>query len=130
MTTHELPHKIADLRPVLKIFTRRFTTSCEESNDLVQDTIMRALLYKDKFRDDTNLQGWLFTIMRNTFINTYRKNKRAKTLHDTTKDLYFLSVKENHTFNLPDTTYEYKDLWKKIESVKEKSSGACALAKW
>lgn len=119
MTAQDLTAQISVLSPTLKAFTRRFTNSREESQDLVQDTIMKALMYKDKFREDTNLKGWLFTIMRNTFINNYRKNQRAKTQHDTTKELYYLNVKDEHTFNSPDSNYEYKDAWKKIENVKE-----------
>src|SRR6476620_7626934 len=112
MTALELTHQITSLRSTLKTFTRRFTTDREESSDLVQDTILKALLYKDKFTQDTNLKGWLFTIMRNTFINNYRKNQRARTSNDTTKELYFLNVEDNHTFNCPDTRFEYEDIWK------------------
>jgi RNA polymerase sigma factor (sigma-70 family) len=119
MTAQDLTTQISVLSPTLRAFTRRFTTSREESQDLVQDTIMKALMYKDKFREDTNLKGWLFTIMRNTFINNYRKNQRARTSHDTTKELYYLNVKDEHTFNSPDSNYEYKDAWKKIENVKD-----------
>jgi RNA polymerase sigma factor (sigma-70 family) len=119
MTTLEFSYKVAGLRPMLQTFTRRFTHNREESHDLVQDTIMKALMYKDKYRDDTNLKGWLFTIMRNTFINNYRKHQRERTSHDTTKELYFLNVKDTHTFNSPDSSYEYTDTWKKIEMVKD-----------
>ncbi|MFN8692627.1 MAG: sigma-70 family RNA polymerase sigma factor, partial [Cyclobacteriaceae bacterium] len=73
MTAIEFTHQVASLRPTLRLFTRRFTTDREESLDLVQDTILKALTYRDKFREDTNLKGWLFTIMRNTYINNYRK---------------------------------------------------------
>lgn len=119
MTAIEFSQKVAGLRPMLQTLTRRFTNNTEESHDLVQDTIMKALMYKDKFRDDTNLKGWLFTIMRNTFINSYRKNQRARTSRDTTKELYYLNVADTHTFNSPDSSYEYSDAWKKIELVKE-----------
>jgi RNA polymerase sigma factor (sigma-70 family) len=119
MTAIEFSTQVAGLRPTLKTFTRRFTNNKEDSNDLVQDTIMKALQYKDKYKADTNLKGWLFTIMRNTFINNYRKHQREKTSHDTTKELYFLNVKDEHTFNSPDSNYEYKDAWKKIDGVKE-----------
>src|SRR5215213_7389871 len=119
MTTVEFTHQVAGLRDTLRTFTRRFTTDREESSDLVQDTILKALMYKDRFTQDTNLKGWLFTIMRNTFINNYRKNLRARTSHDNTKELYYLNVEDNHTFNCPDTRYEYKDLWKNIETLQE-----------
>ena len=76
MTNIEFTHQISTLRPTLRTFTHRFTHNREESQDLVQDTILKALTYRDKFKDDTNLKGWLFTIMRNTFINNYRRNQR------------------------------------------------------
>lgn len=43
---------------------------------------MRALTYRDKFRDNTNFKAWLYTIMKNTFINDHRRNKRTKALMD------------------------------------------------
>ena len=115
----ELTHQITSLRSTLKTFTRRFTNDKEESSDLVQDTILKALMYKDRFTQDTNLKGWLFTIMRNTFINNYRKNQRARTSNDTTKELYYLHVEDTHTFNSPTSTYEYKDIWKNVNELKD-----------
>jgi RNA polymerase sigma factor (sigma-70 family) len=119
MTAIELTNEITSLRSTLKTFTRRFTNDREESSDLVQDTILKALLYKDKFTQDTNLKGWLFTIMRNTFINNYRKNQKARTSHDTTKELYYLNVEDTHTFNSPGSRYEYDDIWKNVNELKD-----------
>jgi RNA polymerase sigma factor (sigma-70 family) len=119
MTAVELTSQIAGLRSTLKILTKRFTNNQEESSDLLQDTILKALLYRHKFTKDTNLKGWLYTIMRNTFINNYRKNQREKTSHDNTKELYFLNVRDTHTFNLPDARYEYKDIWKNVNLLKD-----------
>ncbi len=81
--------------------------------------MLKALTYKDKFREDTNLKGWLFTIMRNTFINNYRKNQRAKTSHDDTKELYFLNVEDTHTFNSPESNFEYHDIWKHVNTLRD-----------
>jgi RNA polymerase sigma factor (sigma-70 family) len=119
MTTLEFTHEIASLRSTLKTFTRRFTNDGEESSDLVQDTILKALMYKDKFAQDTNLKGWLFTIMRNTFINNYRKHQRARTSTDNTKEFYFLNVKDSHTFSCPDSRFEYKDIWRNVNELRE-----------
>src|SRR3954467_14399850 len=117
MKTADLTHEIVSLRSTLKVFTHRFTRDKEESQDLVQDTLLKALMYKDKFKEETNLKGWLFTIMRNTFINNYRKNQRAKTSHDDTKELYFLNVEDTHTFNVPDARFEYFDIWKNVDEL-------------
>ena len=118
MTTIEITDQIAGMRSTLQIFTRKFTHDKEESHDLVQDTILKALTYRDKFREDTNLKGWLFTIMRNTFINNYRKNYRAKTLRDNTKELYFLNVEDVHTFSGPATNFEYHDILNHVNSLR------------
>ncbi len=119
MTAIEFTHQVASLRPMLHLFTRRFTNDRDESLDLVQDTILKALTYRDKFRDDTNLKGWLFTIMRNTFINNYRRNQRARTTQDTSKDLYFLNVEDEHTFNRPQESMEFKEIWRNVNDIKD-----------
>lgn len=119
MTATDFDHQLATLRPSLRMFTRRFTNDRDESLDLVQDTILKALTYRDKFREDTNLKGWLFTIMRNTFINNYRKNQRAKTSHDATKELYFLNVEDTHTFNRPEGSVEFKEVWRNVNELKD-----------
>ncbi|HTJ47857.1 MAG TPA: RNA polymerase sigma factor [Cyclobacteriaceae bacterium] len=119
MEALEFTNQIAGLRSTLLSFTHRFTHDKEESRDLVQDTILKAILNKDKFREETNLKGWLFTIMRNTFINNYRKNRRVQTQHDSTKELYFLNVEDTHTFSSPGQNFEYKDIWNNINELRD-----------
>lgn len=119
MNAVQFSREITSLQPTLKQFTYRFTRNAEESQDLVQDTLLKALLYRDKFREETNLKGWLFTIMRNTFINNYRKAKMAKTSTDTTKELFYLNVEDKYTFNRPENLLEYKEIWKNVSNIKE-----------
>ena len=117
MSTLELNHQISSLHPVLRSFTKHFTSNRDESLDLVQDTILKALTYREKFREDTNLKGWLFTIMRNTFINNYRKEQRSRTSLDNTKELYYLNTEDTHTFNGPASNFEYYDVWKQVHTL-------------
>ena len=119
MTVSEFDKEIASLRPTLKGFTHRFTRDREESLDLVQDTILKALTYRNKFWEDTNLKGWLFTIMRNTYINNYRKSKRERTSTDNTKELYHLNVEDVHTFNRPEGSMEFKEVWRNMNNIKD-----------
>jgi RNA polymerase sigma factor (sigma-70 family) len=119
MDTLNFENQIAALRTTLTGFTHRFTSSREESHDLVQDTMLKALIYRDKFTKDTNLKGWLFTIMRNTYINSYRKTKQANTTHDYSKDLYKLNVEDENTFNHPQQSLEFKEVWRNMNTVKE-----------
>lgn len=57
----------------LKMYALHFTHDSEDANDLVQDTLLKAITYYNKFKEGTNLKGWLYTIMKNTFINNYRR---------------------------------------------------------
>jgi RNA polymerase sigma-70 factor (ECF subfamily) len=54
----------------------RMTRSVDEAEDLLQETFLKAFKYYDRFEEGTNLKAWLFRIMKNSFINTYRRNKR------------------------------------------------------
>ena len=119
MTSVEFSTTLAKLRPTLRVFTNKFTLNREESQDLVQDTILKALLYRNKFREDTNLKGWLFTIMRNTYINNYRKAQRERTSHDNTQSLYFLNIPDVYTFNRPERSVEFKEVWRNMNSIKD-----------
>lgn len=119
MTALEFTHQVTSLRGTLRNFTRRFTRDRDESLDLVQDTMLKALTNRDKFRDDTNLKAWLFTIMRNTFINNYRKHQRSKTTNDASEDLYHLNVEETHTFNRPHESLEFREIWRNMNSIKD-----------
>lgn len=119
LTSVEFTDQISGLRSALKTFTYKFTSNREESQDLVQDTILKALIYRDKFRENTNLKGWLFTIMRNTFINNYHRSLKEKTSNDTTTDLYFLNVEDEYTFNRPESSLEFKEVWRNVNNLKD-----------
>jgi RNA polymerase sigma-70 factor, ECF subfamily len=55
----------------------RMTRNSEDAEDLVQETYLKAYKYYDKFEEGTNFKAWLFKIMKNTFINNYRKKQQA-----------------------------------------------------
>ena len=72
-------------------FAYKLTTDREEANDLLQETSLKALDNEDKYMPDTNFKGWMYTIMRNIFINNYRKVVRDQTFVDQTDNLYHLN---------------------------------------
>lgn len=75
----------------LKGFAYHFTRNVEDAEDLLQDTLLKALRYKDHFQEGTNFNGWLFTIMRNIFINSYKRRKLQHTISDHSSHQYFLN---------------------------------------
>jgi RNA polymerase sigma-70 factor (ECF subfamily) len=62
--------------PSLRAFALSLVGDRDRADDLVQDTILRALQKQDRFEPDTKLQAWLFTILRNLFYSDYRRRKR------------------------------------------------------
>ncbi len=64
--------------PALRAYARALTHHREDADDLVQQTLLKAITNIDKFRPDTNLRAWLFTIMRNSFLTNIRKHNREK----------------------------------------------------
>ncbi len=74
-----------DVLPHLDLMYRvalRMTGEPASAEDLVQDTVLKAFRAWDSFRQGTNARGWLLTILRNTFINDYRRRRRAPALVD------------------------------------------------
>lgn len=69
----------------LKPFAISLTRDHEEANDLCQETLYKAFAYRDNYEQGTNIKAWLYTIMRNIFINDYRRNSRKKTVYDAIK---------------------------------------------
>jgi RNA polymerase sigma-70 factor (ECF subfamily) len=63
----------------------------EDAEDLLQDTMLKALRYKEHFQEGTNFKGWLFTIMRNIFINNYKRKKLQNTITDQTTNQFYLN---------------------------------------
>lgn len=73
MTALEFNTSVINLSDYMSRFALQYTRDEELAKDLTQETILKALKNKDKFRTNTNLKGWLKVIMKNTFINSHRK---------------------------------------------------------
>lgn len=82
MSSLEFNESLIGLRQQLYYFALSLTKDRDNALDLLQESMMRAITYRDKFRDNTNFKAWVYTIMKNTFINDHRRTKRTKTLMD------------------------------------------------
>lgn len=119
MTEVEFNHRLLSVQSNLKYFASTLTPNREEANDLVQDTNLKALINRDKFADDTNFKAWTYTIMKNTFINNYRRNIKSNTIIDNTEDLYFLNISHHSDFPQPDSSIAEKEIKKSIQTLDE-----------
>ena len=91
MSQQEFNTALVELEPNLERFAYSLTANREDANDLLQETYLKALTYKDKFEDNTNLKAWTFTIMKNTFINNYRKAVKQNTTFDSSENQFLLN---------------------------------------
>ena len=73
------PSEIIAWLPALRANARALTRNATEADDLVQDTLVKAIRHIGKFEPGTNMRAWLFTIMRNTFYNTAKIRARETT---------------------------------------------------
>lgn len=90
-TTINFGAEIMQYQDLLRPFAINLTKNYEESEDLLQDTFYRALSNKDKFLEGTNIKAWLFTIMRNIFINNYRRKQKSNIITDTSDTQFLLN---------------------------------------
>ncbi len=91
MSTIEFNSKFNQLSSLLHSFAYNLTKNVEDAKDLFQETAFRALTNRDKFRPGTNFKAWLFTIMKNIFINNYRKKVKANTIMDSTDNMFYIN---------------------------------------
>jgi RNA polymerase sigma-70 factor (ECF subfamily) len=119
MTAVEFNHQLMSMNDSLNRYAYSLTARREDALDLTQETYLKALTNRDKYADFTNLKAWVFTIMKNTFINSYRKSSRENTAFDNTKDLYFLNNSRISTIPAPDSVHREEEINKKIESLEE-----------
>src|ERR1700704_3486215 len=83
----------------LKPFAVNLTKDTDAAKDLYQETLYKALSNHEKYHAGTNIKAWLFTIMRNIFINNYRRKARQKTIFDPTPNEYLIDLRQSSTGN-------------------------------
>lgn len=91
-------------------FAYYLTSDRDDAYDLLQDTSLKVLDSEDKYTSNTNFKGWVFTIMRNLFINNYRKNVRAGVVIDQTQDLYHINSYSDASTDSPSGAYSVKEM--------------------
>lgn len=103
----------------LRQFANSLTLNDEDANDLVQDTYLKVIQFSSKYTANTNLKAWVFTIMKNTFINQYRRKQRAKVMIDQSEDLYVFNNMVSNPSDAADMHYYVSDISRRISAEKE-----------
>ena len=110
MTTIEFNQKFESLNSKLFAFAMRLTRNTENAKDLMQETAYRAFNNRDKFKMGTNFKAWLTTIMRNTFINNYRKTKKRSHVNEPLDTFLFAIESSSNVANAAKTNIMLQEL--------------------
>lgn len=119
MRTAKFHENLMNLQGNMLNFAFMLTSNRDDAYDLLQDTTLKALDNEDKFADDTNFKGWVFTIMRNIFINNYRRGVRSATVIDTTDNLYHLNISQDSGLQSPEGSYAATEITEAIDELAE-----------
>ncbi len=103
----------------LKPFAVNLTRDTEAANDLYQETLYKALANRDKYNVGTNIKAWLFTIMRNIFINNYRRKAKQKTIFDNTPNEFLINQKQATVSNEAESDMRIKEINAAIQGLPE-----------
>lgn len=119
MTAVEFNYQLTNLSSNLERFAMSLTSNFEDAKDLLQETFAKAIAYREKFEDNTNLKAWTFTIMKNTFINNYRRNVKSNTTFDNTDDLYYLNLNSQSASETPESQLSTQEISNAINNLED-----------
>ena len=119
MSTLEFNQMLLNNTEFLKPFAITLTRDTEAAKDLVQETMYRALANKDKYNVGTNIKAWLYTIMRNIFINNYRRKAKQSTIFDSTPNEFLLNLNQGAVTNDAVAKINLKEVQEAIHHLPE-----------
>ncbi|MCH2084549.1 MAG: RNA polymerase sigma factor [Saprospiraceae bacterium] len=117
MSQLEFYTRFDQMASLLHSFAYTLTKNVEDAKDLYQETAFRAMTNREKFRPGTNFKAWLFTIMKNIFINNYRKKTKANTIMDSTDNMYYINSGSISISNGAESSIMMQELTKMIAGL-------------
>jgi RNA polymerase sigma-70 factor (ECF subfamily) len=119
MSVLEFEELLVDNSEFLKPFAINLTRDNEAAQDLYQETLYKALANQEKYNAGTNIKAWLFTIMRNIFINNYRRKAKQQTVFDNSPNDFLLNNNQVTVANVAESNIQMKEIRKAIYNLPE-----------
>ena len=119
MASLEFNNMLISNSDFLKPFAINLTRDSEAAKDLYQETMFKALANQDKYSVGTNIKAWLFTIMRNIFINDYRRKAKQRTIFDNTPNDYLINLNQAAVSNAAESELRIKEIHQAIQELPE-----------
>jgi len=110
-------NQLEEISESLRAFALKLTGNSADADDLYQDTALRIMSNADKYQEGTNFKAWAVTIMRNIFINNYRKKVRRGTILDQTPNNYYINSGDVSVNNDGEMNAAYKELLRMVSSL-------------
>ena len=120
MTSVEFCSQLLSLEHSLLKYAYRFNLKRSDAKDLVQETYLRVLINREKYVDSKKFKSWAFTIMKNTFVDSYRRSLRKATYTDQLSESYFISIPEPVGYDNPDSAFYAGEISQNIENLNDK----------
>lgn len=117
MSLSDFQKRLLGLQDNLLSFAYKLTANYDDAHDLLQDTTFKALANESKYVDDSNFKSWMFTIMRNIFINNYRRVVRTQTVVDKSDDLYQLNLPQVESSETPENSYTLTEVTEVVNNL-------------
>jgi RNA polymerase sigma-70 factor (ECF subfamily) len=114
MSSIEFSQVIINNSAYLKPFAVSLTRDNETAKDLLQETMLRALANKEKYNTGTNIKAWLYTIMRNIFINDYRRKAKQNTILDNSINEFLLNSNQLSVINTAESNLKMKEIMQAV----------------
>lgn len=115
----EFTQGILAMEQDLHRFAYKLTADRDSANDLVQDCVLQALDNREKFTYTKNLKGWMYTLMRNIFVNNYRRTIRELNIIDDSYSIGQQNLIEDGDSDRFEFIYDMKHLYRVINSIPE-----------
>jgi len=119
MSKVQFNSNLLSLQKNLKYYALSLTSDTERANDLLQETMLKALTYSDKFSEDTNFKAWVYTIMKNTFINDYRKASKSRNSLSGSNSEFHLMIAKDKIYPSPESFYSSNEIEKSIAALED-----------
>ena len=114
---HQIQEQLDKISNSLRAFSLKLTGNTDDAEDLYQDTALRIMTNAEKYNPGTNFKAWAVTIMRNIFINNYRKKVRRNLIIDQTPNNYYINSGEGSTGNDGESRIAFKELQEMVDSL-------------
>ncbi len=110
MNNPEFHERLTDSMTTMMKYAHRFTPDSDKAEELLQETMLKALTSKDKYRSDDNFNGWLCTIMHNTYLNMLR----SRIIYLDEREIAITYAGRSSYF---DTAFDYKELRRLVTTL-------------